>query len=442
MIALLFDHVWQSTLFAGGVAVLALALRHNSAHARFWLWFSASVKFLLPFALLTALGGYFLPPVAPPLDAPALMRMQPVAQPFSNPDAVPLMTGSAISPASGPNLSILLLALWAAGFAVIAIRWSLRWTRLRRLLGEAVDLNLAAPIAVKASVSRIEPGLVGILKPVILLPQGIQEQLSPAEMNTILAHELSHWRRRDNLLAAIHMVVEALFWFHPLVWWLGARLNAERERACDESVLAAGGDPRIYAEGILKVCRLYLQSPLACAAGVSGASLKQRMDEIMENRLMARLNLFKKSLLAGCGAAAIAAPLTLGLLAAPSVLALAADSPHPGTEAALRRQIEGWERRQPVLSDLSPNMVMLTTQQKSTIQTMIDGWGGFEIDHLQGKWHRRRRRVPGRFRSRFLHLDPGPAPRRQDHRDGLPAGLPTHGQRSQSGGPGCRAPLL
>ena len=89
----------------------------------------------------------------------------------------------------------------------------------------------------------MKPGLVGIFRPVILLPQGIEQQLSPAELKAILAHELCHWRRRDNLLAAFHMLVEALFWFFPLVWWLGARLNAERERACDESVLAAGNDP-------------------------------------------------------------------------------------------------------------------------------------------------------------------------------------------------------
>ena len=48
------------------------------------------------------------------------------------------------------------------------------------------------------------------------------------------------------------MLVEALFWFFPLVWWLGARLNTERERACDEAVLADGNDPQMYAAGILK----------------------------------------------------------------------------------------------------------------------------------------------------------------------------------------------
>jgi len=381
VIALLLNHLWQSSLWVAGASLLALTLHRNGANVRFWVWFSASVKFLLPFAILTTLGSHFPAPVTPRLHAPALMLMQPVAQPFSWPDPALLVPGSVITPAATKfDLTSVLLALWVAGFAVISIRWLMRWSQLRLLLREAVDLKFAAPIAVKSSSSRIEPGLVGIFRPIILLPEGIEEQLSPAEMNTIMAHELCHWRRRDNLLAAVHMLVEALFWFFPLVWWLGARLNAERERACDESVLAAGGDPAIYAEGILKVCRLYLQSPLACAAGVSGAGLKQRMDVIMENRFLVRLNVLKKSLLASCAATAVIAPLSLGLLTAPPAPAVAqtADAPHPGTGSALRRQIEGWERKQPVLEDLTPTMVTVTKQQQSTIQTLIDGWGSLK----------------------------------------------------------------
>ena len=82
-------------------------------------------------------------------------------------------------------------------------------------------------------------------------------------------------RRRDNLAAAIHMVVEAIFWFHPLIWWLGARLMEERERACDEEVLRLGNPPRVYAESILKICEFSVGSPLACISGVTGADLQE-----------------------------------------------------------------------------------------------------------------------------------------------------------------------
>lgn len=79
-------------------------------------------------------------------------------------------------------------------------------------------------------------------------------KLTDAQLESVIAHELCHVRRHDNLAAALHMLVEAVFWFHPLVWWIGARLVDERERACDEEVVRLGSDPQIYAESILKVC--------------------------------------------------------------------------------------------------------------------------------------------------------------------------------------------
>ena len=88
----------------------------------------------------------------------------------------------------------------------------------------------------------MEPGVFGIFRPVLLVPEGITDRLTPAQWKTILTHELCHVRRRDNLTAAIHMAIEAIFWFHPLVWWIGKRLIDERERACDEEVLLAAGD--------------------------------------------------------------------------------------------------------------------------------------------------------------------------------------------------------
>ena len=128
-------------------------------------------------------------------------------------------------------------------------------------------------------------------------------------------------RRRDNLAAAIHMLVEAIFWFHPLVWWLGARLVEERERACDEEVLKSGREPQVYAEGILTVCRHYLESPLICAAGVTGSNLKRRIEAIMARRIGRELTLSGKLLLAGAGTLALAVPVTVGLLHAPPLVA-------------------------------------------------------------------------------------------------------------------------
>ncbi len=113
------------------------------------------------------------------------------------------------------------------------------------------------------------------------------------------------------------MSVEAVFWFHPLVWWLGHRIMQERERACDEEVLLRTNDPEVYAEGILNVCKFYLESPLRCVAGITGSNLKQRIEEIMTHRITRELNWARTVVLAVAGSCAILGPIGFGLLRTP-----------------------------------------------------------------------------------------------------------------------------
>jgi len=75
------------------------------------------------------------------------------------------------------------------------------------------------PLKAISSSAFMESGVFGIYDPVLLLPEGITERITPQELQAILVHKLCHVRRRDNLAAAIHMVVEAVFWFHPFVWF-------------------------------------------------------------------------------------------------------------------------------------------------------------------------------------------------------------------------------
>jgi uncharacterized protein (TIGR03435 family) len=161
----------------------------------------------------------------------------------------------------------------------------------------------------------------GIFRPFLLVPDGLSEHLTSAQFEAIIAHELCHVRRRDNLSSAIHMVVECLFWFHPLVWWIQARLIEERERACDEAVLQMGNDPRDYAEGIVTVCKFYLKSPLVCVSGVTGSDLKRRVETIMVNRAVESMNIGRKLALIIGGALAVAVPLIVGAANPPSIRA-------------------------------------------------------------------------------------------------------------------------
>ena len=276
------DHLWQSTLFIGVVWVATLTLRRNSARVRYWLWVAASVKFLVPLSWLVSVGERLDWRSAPVAAQPAASFV--VEQIFAAP-----IFDRAAPVAASPVESILpwlLLVIWSTGVAALLIAWWREWLPVRAALRGASALTLppasdAGDLKVMCSPSIFEPGLVGVFRPVLLLPDDLVARLTPAQMKALIAHERCHAQHRDNLFAAIQMLVEALFWFHPLVWWIEERMVHERERACDEAVLQSGAARHDYAEGILEVCRRSVASPLPCIAGVAGANLRRRIESIM-----------------------------------------------------------------------------------------------------------------------------------------------------------------
>lgn len=312
----LANHLWQSTLFAAAAGFITLALRKQRAQVRYGLWLAASVKFLVPFALLVSIGNQFQWRTAGSIaQAPLPRAMEQISQPFTPSASAPLL----IVPSSASRVPEVLLAIWFCGFAAVLFAWLVRWRHIRAAVRAASPLPLDVPLKAMSSTVPLEPGVFGIFRPVLLLPEGILERLSPSQLRAILAHELCHVRRRDNFAAAVHMSVEALFWFHPLAWWIGLRLMEERERACDEEVLRNAAEPEVYAEGILNVCKFYLASPLRCVSGVTGSNLKKRIEEIMTPRALYNLSLGKKLLLAGAASVAVGVPITIGILNAPQV---------------------------------------------------------------------------------------------------------------------------
>jgi bla regulator protein blaR1 len=320
MIPALGNHLWQSTLFAGAAGLLTLALRNNSARVRYWLWLAASLKFLLPFSLLIGIGAHigWQTPSFTNLPQQVWIVGQSFLVAATLPRGVFFANRAVIEAAPAWSATPLLAAIWACGFCAALWRWRTRWLRIRAARRAAYPIRIDSSVPVLASPASFEPGVFGIFRPVLLLPEGIAERLTPEQFAAIVAHEMNHVRSRDNLTSALHLVVEAVFWFYPLVWWLSARLVTERERACDEAVCGQGCHPAIYAEAILDICKFYLESPLACAAGVTGADLKQRIEQIMAQRTARELAFGKKLLLGCAGVAAIALPVAIGMLNAPA----------------------------------------------------------------------------------------------------------------------------
>jgi bla regulator protein BlaR1 len=317
------DHLWQSTLFAAAAGLLTLALRKNPARVRHWLWIAASYKFLVPLSVLIALSGS-IAPVKTPLKTQSSLAvaMDQAVQPFTSPSvSLPLYIAE---PQAQSRVPSVLLGIWAFGFLGITVAWWVRWRRIRAAVRAGSPLDLEIPIPARSSRTLLEPGVCGVFRPILLLPDCFFDRLTPEQWKGVIAHELCHVRHKDNLAAAIHMLVESVFWFHPLVWWIGKRMVEERERACDEEVLRILRQPKAYAEGILNVCKLYVESPLTCVSGVSGSNLKKRIEVIMSNRMVLKLNLARKLALAIAGMAALVVPIVIGVTNAPSVRAQSA----------------------------------------------------------------------------------------------------------------------
>ena len=358
----LANHLWQTTVFGGAAGLVTLALRENRAQVRHSIWQAASLKFLVPFSLLIGIGNHLGWQGAPTVSTD---RLSFAIEKLSRPFQAAATQAASSTPASIETSPVgLLLVVWFCGCAAVLIFWWLRWRRIATTLRSASplqegrefemlrsvqrSLDIGKPIDLLSSTSLLEPGVFGIVRPALVLPAGIAERLTGAQLKAVITHEVCHVRRQDNLAAAIHMLVEGLFWFHPLVWWLGSRLVEERERACDEEVLRLGSEPVVYAEGILKVCEFYFESPLLCAAGVTGANLKKRIEDIMSSRLPSKLDVGRRLLLAAAGVAALSSPVAFGILHSSAVGPLAAmpsqiDGAAPSFEVASIKPSQRWK---------------------------------------------------------------------------------------------------
>jgi bla regulator protein blaR1 len=319
IIGFVINHLWQSSCFVLVAELLTFMLRRNSPKIRFRIWLSASLKFLIPFALLVSLGSVVPRPAWHSVSVPAPVfpvTVVQVAEPYS-----PVLDTTGPAQASLRWGPVAIGVLWSFGFFAVVLARIRSWSKVRAAVRAGTPIDL--PIAVKTLITTgvEEPGIVGFLRPVLVLPAQILQNLNPQQLDAILVHELWHVRRRDNLFAAMHMVVEAIFWFHPLVWWVGSRMVKERELACDEEVLRTGCEPADYVEGILKVCRLCTDSRLPCVSTVTGADVKKRLRAILAGNIGHDLNAGKKSVLTAIGLAAIGIPILIGAVNAPVIVA-------------------------------------------------------------------------------------------------------------------------
>ncbi|RMG65458.1 MAG: M56 family metallopeptidase, partial [Bacteroidetes bacterium] len=145
------------------------------------------------------------------------------------------------------------------GISAVPPHWQAHLQRLQARLGLRGQVRLHLSDRVR------DPLTLGFWRPVILIPVSMVSGLTPAQWEAILLHELAHIRRADYLIHLVQSLVELLFFFHPLTWFLSREISREREACCDDLAVAACGDAFSYAEALTRLQRLrfHPQSPFA-----------------------------------------------------------------------------------------------------------------------------------------------------------------------------------
>jgi len=245
-------------LFAG--LMLGVARRQNSG-TRFAIWFSA----LIAIATLPQLGSAWWP------------------------------HAGSISAATATRTTITLPGSWArylfGAWAAIAIwflagvgrgLWHLHVLRkscvpvtpdgLHPQLQQTLQRCQSTRRVALCTSDRVQvPTAIGLVKPAVVMPRWVMQELSPGELNQILLHELAHLRRWDDWTNLAQKIVKALFFFHPAVWWIEKKVSLEREMACDDAVLAETASPRAYAECLAHLAeKTLIQRSVAMAQAALG----------------------------------------------------------------------------------------------------------------------------------------------------------------------------
>ena len=403
--AALINHLWQSTAVVLVAWLLTLSLRPNPARVRYAIWMIASIKFLFPFALLTGLGAHWAASNPTPQVGPSLYTIvEEISRPFQQGRVADTRTAVVTLPTNSSNILPMLLAVvWICGFLAMLVIWIVRWrhaaavARSARAVADGREIDalrlaernakIKKPIPLVFSPSEVEPGIFGVMRPVLLWPIGLSEKLDDAQIAAIMSHEVEHVCRRDNLTVAIHAFVEALFWFHPLVRWMSVKMNEERERACDERVLERDARPEAYADGILKVCAFCLEPPSPCVSGVSGADLKDRILRIMAQRSGTALNSWRKILLASAAILALAMPVGIGVVHGQA----AAGTDNPGQATTITADLPKYDVAsiKPYKTDDRRVMMMITPDgvslQGVPMRLLLPQAFGVEEDRILGE---------------------------------------------------------
>jgi beta-lactamase regulating signal transducer with metallopeptidase domain len=290
--AALLHFIWEGLVVAFMLWLTLAMLRRSSATLRY-VFSCAALAIMIALPFITAWIVYRAPGEATTSSYHAI----------AIPDAAGPATFSAVSLLSQwiAVFEAWALPVWSAGVMIFAVRlfWSCQHVaRLRResdpagtsLAGTVSHLtrrmNITRPLRVVLSRLIDAPSVVGWLRPVILIPFASLMNLSPSQLEAVLAHELAHVQRNDYLVNLLQSVAEMLLFYQPAIWWVSSLIRKERELCCDEAAVGICGDPLVYARALTQLERLRVIKPELAVGSTSGSLMYriQRLTGVAEER--------------------------------------------------------------------------------------------------------------------------------------------------------------
>ncbi|AGC45015.1 hypothetical protein MYSTI_03709 [Myxococcus stipitatus DSM 14675] len=293
----LLAFVWQGAAVALVTAGVMALMSRRSAHGRYVVaCLGLLTMAVLP--LVTFLGAVLegLGPVAAmgPLSEPLL----PVTRASTT-----LLVDTAAREAVVASPSWLqlprhwLLPAWCCGVLLLSARTLVSWYAAQRMsrlhtqepaaawtraLEQALSrMKLTRPIRLLASVRVDVPQVIGLWRPLILVPAGAVVGLTPAQLEAVLSHELAHIQRHDYLVNLLQALVETFLFYHPAVWWLSHRIREEREHCADDLAVRSCGDAVLYARALAHIEQVRASPSPVPALGANGGSLLSRIRRLL-----------------------------------------------------------------------------------------------------------------------------------------------------------------
>jgi beta-lactamase regulating signal transducer with metallopeptidase domain len=303
---------WKGTIVLAAAFLAVAALRRASAAVRHFVWVAALAALLaLPVALRIStgsVGGRFRAAIARERSAatfPAghghLSEMPRAASP----------TPRSASAKSIPRISSdWWIVIWLVGVAAAAAWFGFGRAKVRSIVRTAVpaDCGTGLPVPVLVSADAAVPMACGLWRPRVILPASSRDWPA-ARLRIALAHEYSHIQRGDLYAQLLAQIVCCLYWFQPLAWLAARRLRQERERACDDAVLAGGVEAHEYAAELMELARTAIRAPLGSLAMAESSGLEGRVRALLDrHRNRGRLGRWQ-GLAIMCAFAAILLPI-------------------------------------------------------------------------------------------------------------------------------------